>query len=107
MRWFAGTGLMLLLSLVAMIPPPGNGQTAESLAIEDKAANEMGAERFIYRQVDGRSLKAFVFLPKSAGDNRPAVLLFHGGAWQLGDASGLFGRAKEFADRGLVAIAVD
>ena len=67
----------------------------------------MGAERFVYRQVEDRSLKAFVFLPKAKGDRRPAVLLFHGGAWQLGDASALFGRAKEFAEKGLMAIAVD
>ena len=107
MKWVARISLTFLLSLVAMSPLPGHGQTAESLAIEDKAGQEMGAERFVYREMDGRSLKAFVFLPKSAGNNHPAVLLFHGGAWQLGDASGLFGRAKEFADRGLVAIAVD
>jgi acetyl esterase len=57
--------------------------------------------------LDNRPLKAFVFLPKTSGSNRPAVLLFHGGAWQLGDASWLFERAKQFADKGLVAIAVD
>lgn len=82
-------------------------QTAESSAIEENAAKGMGAERFVYRQLGDRSLKVFVFLPKATGIRRPAVLLFHGGAWQLGDASGLFGRAKEFADKGLVAIAVD
>jgi len=86
---------------------PFLGQTPESSVIEDNAAKRLGAERFIYRQVGDRSLKAFVFLPKAAGRSRPAILLFHGGAWQLGDASGLFGRAKEFADKGLVAIAVD
>jgi acetyl esterase/lipase len=95
------------IAVAGLLCLPLWGQTAESSAIEDNAAKEMGAERFIYRQVDGRSLKAFVFLPKSKGSGRAAVLLFHGGAWQLGDASGLFRRAKEFADKGLVAIAVD
>jgi acetyl esterase/lipase len=109
MMRFAGTVLAIfvtgLLTVTAALPL--SGQRAESSAIEDKAAKEMGAERFIYRQVEGRSLKAFVFLPKEKGSGRAAVLLFHGGAWQLGDASGLFGRAKEFADKGLVAISVD
>jgi len=109
MMRFAGTVLAIfvtgLLTVTAALPL--SGQRAESSAIEDKAAKEMGAERFIYRQVEGRSLKAFVFFPKEKGSGRAAVLLFHGGAWQLGDASGLFGRAKEFADKGLVAISVD
>ncbi|HTH53003.1 MAG TPA: alpha/beta hydrolase [Edaphobacter sp.] len=98
--------VMALLVILTM-PVSIRAQTAESSAIEDNAAKTMGAERFIYRQVGERSLKAFVFSPKTKGNGRPAILLFHGGAWQLADASGLFGRAKEFSDKGLVAIAVD
>jgi acetyl esterase len=110
MRGLAGRALSIFVTgwlSIAVTMPLQGGQTPESAVIEDNAAKGLGAERFIYRQVDGRSLKAFVFLPKAPGRDRAAILLFHGGAWQLGDASGLFGRAKEFAERGLVAIAVD
>ena len=61
--------------------------------------------------VGSRELEVFVFSPPvavfPARTHRPAVLLFHGGAWNLGDASWVFERAKEFAARGIVAIAVD
>jgi acetyl esterase/lipase len=60
-----------------------------------------------YRLVGSRSLKAFVFSPSGAGMARPAVLLFHGGAWRLGEPAWLFGRARDFAQKGMVAIAVE
>ena len=48
-------------------------------------------QTFTYSTVGTQQLKAYVFLPpagvKSTGKARPAILLFHGGAWQLGDAS--------------------
>jgi acetyl esterase/lipase len=62
---------------------------------------------FTYREIDGRALKAYVFRPQTSAKTHPAILLFHGGAWQLGDASWMFDRAKEFAHNGLVAIAID
>src|SRR3954454_6850253 len=60
-----------------------------------------------YREVDGKALKAYVFMPQKDVPLRPAVLLFHGGAWQLGDATWMFDRAKEFVRMGMVAIAID
>jgi acetyl esterase/lipase len=33
--------------------------------------------------------------------------MFHGGAWKLGEAAWLFGRAKDFAGRGMVAISIE
>lgn len=63
-------------------------------------------DSFIYRRAGNVSLKAYVFRPATAGKH-PAILLFHGGAWRLGGASWTFGRAKEFADKGIVAIAID
>jgi acetyl esterase len=75
------------------------------------AADVAPPEALVYRTVGSRELKAFVFSPPvgvfPARTHRPAVLLFHGGAWNLGDASWVFDRAKEFAARGMVAIAVD
>ena len=64
-------------------------------------------QTFTYRTVGTHELKAYVFLPAKTDKARPAILLFHGGAWQLGDATWMFGRAKEFAANGIVAIAID
>jgi len=64
-------------------------------------------EAFTYRQIGARSLKAYVFLPTAKDQSRPAILLFHGGAWTLGEAAWTFGRAKEFAEKGMVAIAAE
>ncbi|MDO3629129.1 alpha/beta hydrolase [Mucilaginibacter sp. BT774] len=64
-------------------------------------------DSFIYHQVGNRALKAYVFKPTEDGKRHPAILLFHGGAWRLGDASWTFGRAKEFADNGMVAVCID
>jgi len=71
------------------------------------AQTEQQPETLIYRQIDGRDLKAYVFRPATSTTPRPAILLFHGGAWQLGDATWMFGRARELAHDGIVAIAID
>ena len=62
----------------------------------------------IYREVDGKSLKAYVFSPTRLG-SRPsaAVLLFHGGGWVAGNADWTFVAARRFATLGIVAIAID
>jgi acetyl esterase len=72
-------------------------------------AQSQGAlpDSFVYRQAGNFSLKAYVFKPAVSGDHRPAILLFHGGAWRIGDASWVFDRAKQFADKGIVAIAIE
>ncbi len=64
--------------------------------------------RHIYREVAGRGLSAYVFAP-APGVPRPrsAILLFHGGGWSAGEPEWTFGAARRFADRGLVAIAVE
>lgn len=61
-------------------------------------------EILTYRQIGKRDLKAYVFYPTTKGKARPAVLLFHGGAWTLGEAEWMFWRAKQFAEKGMVAI---
>jgi acetyl esterase len=60
-----------------------------------------------YREVEGRALKAHVFSTDGAERRRPAVLLFHGGGWQIGEVGWVFDRARDFARQGLVAIAVE
>jgi len=64
--------------------------------------------KHVYREVDGRSLNAFVFQPTvHTASPRSAILLFHGGGWAAGSAEWTFSSAQRFADLGLVAIAVD
>jgi acetyl esterase/lipase len=36
---------------------------------------------------------------------RPAIVLFHGGGWAIGEPAWAFPRAKHFAERGMVAVA--
>ena len=38
-----------------------------------------------YGRAGGRRLRLDVFLPDAPGDNRPAVIQLHGGAWVIGD----------------------
>jgi acetyl esterase len=64
-------------------------------------------DSFIYRQIGKVALKAYVFKPTTGGHSQPAILLFHGGAWRLGEAAWTFQRAKEFAEKGMVAISIE
>jgi acetyl esterase len=64
-------------------------------------------ETFIYRQVCTDTLKAYVFKPLTLEKEHPAILLFHGGGWRLGDASWTYQRAKEFTEKGIVSICID
>jgi acetyl esterase/lipase len=66
-----------------------------------------GPDVRVYRQVGSRQLKAYVFRPGKTGSDRPAILLFHGGGWQIGEPSWVFDRAKEFAAGGMVAVAIE
>lgn len=69
-------------------------------------SNNAVPDTFVYRQVGKEALKAYVFKPVTKGKH-PAILLFHGGAWRLGEAAWMFDRAKQFAERGMVAIAIE
>jgi acetyl esterase/lipase len=71
------------------------------------AQNISGPEAYVYRQIDTISLKVYVFMPTGTSKDRPAILLFHGGAWQLGEAAWTFNEAKEFTKKGIVSISVD
>jgi acetyl esterase/lipase len=62
----------------------------------------------VYRKVDNAELSLYLFRPPgwNAGDNLPAILCIHGGAWVAGDATGFFPHARYFASRGMVASSV-
>ena len=59
-----------------------------------------------YREVDGHTLKLHVF--EADGDNPdavvPALLLFHGGAWQYGDPRQFYAQCRYFSRHGLTCI---
>jgi acetyl esterase len=63
----------------------------------------------IYKTVDGRDLKLYVLQPEDArsGDNRPAIVFFHGGGWVGGAPTQFNLHAEHFAKRGLVCVQVE
>jgi acetyl esterase len=91
--------IRLVLSILLFFLLPAPALMAQT-AIADP-------DTLIYRQVGNVSLKAYVFKPASGCKHLPAILLFHGGAWRIGEAAWTFDRAREFAKRGMVAISIE
>src|SRR6185503_18300776 len=75
-------------------------------AARPPAAKPVEPVRQVYREVDGRSLPAYVFA-RSASRPVPAILLFHGGGWVSGEAAWTFDAARRFQRLGLVAVAIE
>jgi acetyl esterase/lipase len=98
--WFraAWIGLVVCAGCASATPP---SQTPDSSAPAQPT-------RYIYREVDGQSLKAYVF-PPSVPSQAPAaaILLFHGGGWSAGSADWTFDRARRFARMGMVSISIE
>src|SRR5512134_396323 len=90
--------------LSSMVAPALLLAASPSVAADDPPR---APQAYTYREVAGRELKAHVYLPGTRGENRPAVLLFHGGGWRIGEPAWLFERAREFAEKGLVAISIE
>jgi acetyl esterase len=61
---------------------------------------------FSYREVDGHALKLHVFKAQGprAEAKAPALLFFHGGAWQYGDPRQFFPQCRYFSRHGLTCI---
>lgn len=60
-----------------------------------------------YKTVRGVALQAHLFEPPPSEGPRPAVVLFHGGGWNMGDATWVYPSARRFAALGFVAVAID
>jgi acetyl esterase/lipase len=71
------------------------------------ASDEAPPPSYVYREVGDRQLRAFVTLPDAPGARRAAILLFHGGGWRIGEPAWTFDRAREFAQKGLVAMSIE
>lgn len=58
-----------------------------------------------YGEAGGQTLLLDVYLPAGGGANRPAVLLLHGGGWQVGDKASAQPEGVALARAGFVAFA--
>ncbi len=60
---------------------------------------------FTYKTIDGFNLDAHVFIPPGLqnGENRPAIIYFHGGSWSEGKPDWQFG----YSEYGFVAVSVE
>ncbi len=89
--------LAIVFFIIAMtlMPPQANAAKPEGTP-------------YTYKNVENRELKLYVTKPKEwkAGDQRPAIVFFHGGGW-VGGAPGQFTEhSKYFASRGIVCFQV-
>jgi len=61
----------------------------------------------IYKTENAFHLEVHIFKPEdmTSTEERPTIVIFHGGGWNGGNPSWAFGRAQHFKDLGMVAIA--
>lgn len=78
-------------------------------AAEAKAKPAFLGETHLYKQVEGRDLRLLVIKPPDwkATDQRPALVLFHGGGWTGGTPTQFNDQATYLAQRGLVCVQVE
>ena len=86
---------LVLLSLTSADAPAGEGRPVAEPA------------EHVFRASAGVELKAYVFSsPLQKGSElRPAIVVFHGGGWAMGEPAWAFSRARHFAELGMVAVA--
>ena len=59
-------------------------------------------EKLIYKTIDSLNLPVYVFKPEKQDSSKAALVLIHGGGWNLGKPKAFFRHAQHFAQRGLV-----
>lgn len=66
------------------------------------------SESYTYRKIAGQELKLWVYKPANwkAGDQRPALVFFHGGGWRGGTPKQFAPHCLHLASAGMVAITV-
>ena len=77
------------------------------LPVEPLSSDEIVAqENQVYKTVNGKKLKADVYMPKvNSGERYPAVLLIHGGGWLTGSKENERMMAQHLAENGYVGVA--
>ncbi len=96
------TAMRTLVTLVPLVC----GLGAWASAAESQNTLAPIWEEKIYKEVDGQSLRAFVF-PAVAGQDtgaHPAIAFFHGGGWVFGRPQEFFGACERFARKGFTTI---
>jgi arylsulfatase A-like enzyme/dienelactone hydrolase len=96
---------------------PGGKQTGTGAANPKRAGNAAarstwtGARPEIleYKRAGDAALTLHVFKPGdwTAADQRPALVLFHGGSWKVGEPAAFYPQCEYFAHRGLVAVSAE
>jgi acetyl esterase/lipase len=75
----------------------------------DEVEGRKGHTIMAYKTAGRFSLDAHIFYPENfqKGQQRPAIILFHGGSWYQGKVEWMFGSCKRYASLGMVAIAIE
>jgi acetyl esterase len=90
-------GIVTSLAL-PVVAAPGGARPGAAITIE---------QDIVYRTVGGQDLNADVYLPGDDGDDRPTVLLVHGGGWIAGSKVDVAQQAQLLAEAGFVAVSVE
>ncbi len=57
----------------------------------------------VYRRTSARPLKLDIYTPQmEVGERLPAVIVVHGGSWELGDKGDAFGHQRQLAQQGFI-----
>ncbi len=66
-------------------------------------------DRVVYKTVGDVTLRLHIFKPAghTADQPKPAIVFFHGGAWNTGTPSAFYPQARHLAERGMVAISAE
>lgn len=95
----------LLITLISLI-------FISMLSAEEKEKNPIKPDKIIdYKKVKTEKgkfdLKLHIFNPANDDKKRPCIVLFHGGGWVNGSPTSYYRSGKRWADKGMVAIAVE
>lgn len=73
------------------------------------AQYEVAVDSFVYKRVDGHELKLYSYKPISNKGikNKPAIIFFFGGGWNIGSPKRFELQARYLASRGMVAVCPD
>ncbi|MDI1319521.1 MAG: alpha/beta hydrolase, partial [bacterium] len=89
---------------------PAEPRAKIAVAPVDRGAQaEPGDQMFVYKTVDGQSLRLWVKLPPGhqPGGARPAAVFFHGGGWVSGPLFQFRDLSRHLAAEGVVAVQVE
>ena len=67
----------------------------------------VGPKEYVFDSTKTKPLKAYVYFPTGhkLEKSNPAIVIFHGGGWSIGEPSWAFGLCEKYAKKGMVAVA--